>query len=576
LIRKLHLALPFLFVAGLAAAEPAAPDNGAVEPPPVASAPRPRVIPLDIATPPDGPDATPAPGGRQVVPLEVKRPNHRPFVPQSAADVPVGEVVTVAVNKSRPLDLPAAVRDVVVGDPTIADVLIRAPRQVFLMGRKIGNTNAFFLGQNGDLVRRAEIHVGPDADSAQAAIAQLLPDEDIQVMTVGDALFLTGKARSDRAVNTAKTIARRFVAADANLINNVTVVGAQQVMLRVRVAEMDRNAVKQLGMRTFFTQSGKQVNLITNGGNAQGVDAGGIGAANPNYTFPVTGGSAAQYTTTITNGVATTTVTPGTAPQQTQPLFGALPGATSTYLGGGEYSTLSGNNPGSWLSVTPWNMLVNFAALEQEGLARTLAEPVLTTVSGEAARFLAGGEIPIPTASTLGVVTVEWKPFGVGLVFSPVILSNGNISLKLESEVSSIDKSITVSTGSVTVPGFKTRRATTVVEVPSGGSLMIAGLLQNDDSTAINSVPGLREVPVLGTLFGSSAFQRDETELVVTVVAYLVDPVDGKSLAMPTDGFVPASDLKRYFLLHLQENYVGKKVDLPPTALKGPVGYIVE
>jgi pilus assembly protein CpaC len=227
--------------------------------------------------------------------------------------------------------------------------------------------------------------------------------------------------------------------------------------------------------------------------------------------------------------------------------------------------------------VTPWNLLVNFAALEQEGLVKTLAEPNLTTVSGEAARLLAGGEIPIPTASINGVVTVEWKPFGVGLVFSPVVLDNGNISLKLESEVSAIDNSITVSTGAgITVPGFKTRRATSVVELPSGGSLMIAGLLEEDISNNVNAVPGLRDVPVLGSLFGSTAFQRNETELVITVSAYLVNPVDHNTLNLPTDGFIPSGDLKRYFLMHLQENYVGKQMDLPPTALKGPVGYIVE
>ena len=199
---------------------------------------------------------------------------------------------------------------------------------------------------------------------------------------------------------------------------------------------MNRTVVKELGMRTFFTQNGKQVGLVTNGGNAQGVGSGGIGPANPNYAFPVTGGSPATATS------------PAVSPTQAQPLFGALPGTANVFGGSGEYSTLSSNNPGSWLTVTPWNMLVNFAALEQEGLVKTLAEPNLTTVSGEAARLLAGGEIPIPTASINGVVTVEWKPFGVGLVFSPVVLDNGNISLKLESEVSAIDNSITVSTGS--------------------------------------------------------------------------------------------------------------------------------
>src|SRR5262249_1120798 len=156
--------------------------------------------------------------------------------------------------------------------------------------------------------------------------------------------------------------------------------------------------------------------------------------------------------------------------------------------------------------ILPWNIAGNFAALETEGLAKTLAEPNLTTVSGEAARFLAGGEVPIPAPGSLGTVQVTYKPFGVGLVFSPLILSNGDIRLKVESEVSAIDKSISVSAGGITVPGFKTRRATTVVELPSGGSLMIAGLLEDDAANSLNAVPGLRDIPIIGALMSSTAF----------------------------------------------------------------------
>jgi pilus assembly protein CpaC len=331
-------------------------------------------------------------------------------------------------------------------------------------------------------------------------------------------------------------------------------------MLRVRVAEMDRSLVKQLGIRTFLTQNGKQVISTLNGGDTSQVAAGGIGAQNPNYQFPVTAPSAV-----------------GSLPTQAQSLFGSLPGTANVLGGGGEYSTLAGNNPGSWVSVLPWNMLINYAALEQEGLARSLAEPNLVTLSGEAARFLVGGEIPIPTASVNGVVTVEWKPFGVGLVFSPVILNNGQISLKLESEVSAIDNTISISTGQgITVPGFTTRRATTSVELPSGGSMMIAGLMQDNISSNVDAIPGLRDIPVLGALMGSTAFQRHETELVITVTAYLVNPVAHNALELPTDGFLPASDLNRYFLMSLQETYVGKQPGLSPSALKGPVGYIVD
>ena len=549
----------------------------AQEPPPPDAAPRPRVVPLDIQghqpapelTPGETPEVRPAETKEKgpalkVVRLWAHRRDKRQFTALAAADRRPDGVVEVALNKARPVDLPEAARDVVVGNPAIADVVVRGPRQVFLVGRGLGATNVFFLSPEGHLLSRIEVQVGPDAENAQAAITRLLPDDDITVSMVGDALMLTGKVRDAQTVNTAKTVARRFVPADTNVVNQLVVVGTQQVMLRVRVAEMNRTLVKQLGVRTFLNIKSKQINTTLNGGNTTGVLPGGIGPGNSTYTFPTTGGTPATATT------------PGTPPTQAQAQFGSLPGTAGVFGGGGEYSTLASNNPGSWISVTPWNLLANYAALENEGLAKTLAEPNLTTVSGEVARFLAGGEVPIPTAGANGVVTVDWKQFGVGLVFSPVVLANGNINLKLESEVSAVDNSISVSTGSITVPGFKTRRATTVVELPSGGSLMIAGLLEEDSSNAIDAVPGLRDVPVLGALFGSSAFRRNETELVVTVDAYLVNPVDQKALALPTDGFIPAGDLKRYFLLHLQETYLGKNTDLTPTALKGPVGYIVE
>jgi pilus assembly protein CpaC len=544
--------------------DPATPAAEAppAEAPVLPATPRALVIPIEMA--PVEP-AVGAASGR-AVPLPVVKPRPLREKPTSKADVEAGGVVSVPLNMTRPFDLPGTARDVMVGNPAIADVLVRSPRQVFVTGRKLGDTNIFVLGEAGQVLRRVQVHVGPDAESAQAAIAKLLPDDDIEVTTVGDSLFLTGKVRTQQAVNSARTIARRFVAADANVVNQLTMVGAQQVMLRVRVAEMQRTVVKQLGMRTFFAQGSNSVNGIINGGNVSGVNPGGIAPGNPSYTFPVTGGT------------PPTAANPsGTPPTQSQPLFGALPGTGNIFGGGGEYSTLANNNPGSWFSVVPWNLLVNFAALESEGLAKTLAEPNLMTTSGEAARLLAGGEIPIPAASINGVVTVQWKPFGVGLVFSPVILSNGDISLKLESEVSAIDNSISVSTGSgISVPGFKTRRATSVVELPSGGSLMIAGLLEDNASNAINAVPGIRDLPLIGPLFGSTAFQRNETELVITVTAYLVDPVDHQALNLPTDGFIPSSDLKRYFLMRLQENYVGKPIDVPPAALKGPIGYIVE
>jgi len=523
------------------------------QPPAPLAAPRPKVVPLDIVLPAadrsparlpsrnESPVIGPASSatvlgnrlpsaagsGGQVIPYAIEQVRRRAQAAQSVADVAVQTVLTLGLNKTLPLDLPVDARDVVIGDPTTADVLVRAPRQVFLMGRKIGDTNVFFLDRKGGLIRRVEVHVGPDAEGAQAAVRLVLPDDDITVTTVGDALLLSGKVRSAQVVSTARSIARRFVPSDANVLNQMIVQGAQQVLLRVRVAEVSRTLMKELGMQT---------------GMARTYDT--------THAFDITGGALDKANTSITG-----TLTPTAA-------AAAATGTTSSIA---QYGTVF------------WGPLSSqITALEKEGLVKTLAEPNLSALSGETARLLAGGEVPIPTSQTNGAIAVEYKPFGIGLVFSPVILSNGRISLKVQTEVSAIDQPNFINVAGLTLPSFKVRRAETDIELPSGGSLMIAGLLQNDDTSNLASVPGVRDIPIFSALLGSTAFQRNETELMVTVVAYVVEPVDNKTLNLPTDGFIPASDLRQYFLMKIQTNYVGKKLDLPPSALQGPVGYIVE
>jgi pilus assembly protein CpaC len=218
--------------------------------------------------------------------------------------------------------------------------------------------------------------------------------------------------------------------------------------------------------------------------------------------------------------------------------------------------------------------------LEQQNLAKNLAEPNLVTVSGEVANILVGGETPIPTAQDNNAITVEFKPFGVALSFLPVVLDSGRISLKVGTEVSALDvtNQVTLCPGCSPVSGLKVRRANSVVELPSGGSIMLGGLLSNDITSGLTGIPGAMNIPILGQLFRSNAFQHNETELVITVTAILVKPVQPKLLAVPTDGFAPASDLDNYFLGHLQNIYVKQPV---PTghnapALQGPIGYIIQ
>jgi pilus assembly protein CpaC len=425
------------------------------------------------------------------------------------------EVVPLTLNKTLELKLPSAVRDVIVGSPTIADVVVRSPTQLFLVGKAIGDTNVFLLDAEGKIIERFEINVHPDTDSVKQTLASLLPGEPIDVSGAGNAIVLSGSVSSDGVVARAQEVARRFVDEDAKIVNMLRVANEQQVMLRVRVSEVSKTAIKQLGIDWNLSNVA-------------------VGDGAVNFFLP-----------------GATAITPP-----------ATIGGIATGLG-----------PIGSLDVT-------LSMLEQQNLAKNLAEPNLVTVSGEVANILVGGETPIPTAQDNNSITVEFKPFGVALSFLPVVLDSGRISLKVGTEVSALDSTnqVTLCAGCSPISGLKVRRANAVVELPSGGSIMLGGLLSNDITTGLQGIPGAMNLPILGQLFRSNQFIHNETELVITVTALLVKPVQPKLLSVPTDGFAPASDLDNYFLGHLQNIYVKQPV---PTghnvpALQGPIGYIIQ
>jgi len=425
------------------------------------------------------------------------------------------EVVPLTLNKTLELKLPSAVRDVIVGSPTIADVVVRSPTQLFLVGKAIGDTNVFLLDAEGKIIERFEITVHPDTDSVKQTLASLLPGEPIDVSGAGNAIVLSGTVSSDGVVARAREVARTFVDEDAKIVNMLRVANEQQVMLRVRVSEVSKTAIKQLGIDWNLSNVA-------------------VGDGAVNFFLP-----------------GATAITPP-----------ATIGGVATGLG-----------PIGSLDVT-------LSMLEQQNLAKNLAEPNLVTVSGEVANILVGGETPIPTAQDNNSITVEFKPFGVALSFLPVVLDSGRISLKVGTEVSALDSTnqVTLCPGCSPISGLKVRRANAVVELPSGGSIMLGGLLSNDITTGLQGIPGAMNLPILGQLFRSNQFIHNETELVITVTALLVKPVQPRLLSVPTDGFAPASDLDNYFLGHLQNIYVKQPV---PTghnapALQGPIGYIIQ
>jgi pilus assembly protein CpaC len=491
-IRLLAAVLLALFAATAGAEE-------SPEPPVPAPAPRAKVVPV-------GGHAAAATPTRAIPPVI------RGSLPTAA------EPVRIALNKTAEVALTTQVRDIVIGNPDVADVMVRSPTQVFLTGRTVGQTNVFLLDRQGQAIRRFEVDVHLDSQALKDVLSQVLPDErNLQVAAVADSVYLSGSVRNDAAAATARSLARRFVAADANVVNLIRVGNEQQVLLHVKVAEMQKSVLKELG-----------VGLSTS--NVKVFDGG-----------PIFGGS-----TSALVGLTQTTTS----------LFGS--------------ATLSGTGVGALVGT--------LQMLERQGLIKTLVEPNLTAVSGETASMLAGGEIPIPIADNQGQISIEFKPFGVLLSFTPVVLDPGRMSLKMSTEVSSLSNTRTIKLSTAEIPAINVRRAATTVELPSGGSLMIAGLLQNDVTSTLSGLPGVMDIPVLGALFKSSSFQRNETELVVIVSAYVVQPVDRPMLAAPTDGFAPSSDIDRFLFSRLQQTYThpGAEPAPPPGQLQGPFGYIVE
>lgn len=483
-VRTRFLAVFLSLVAGPVLAQTLAP-----EPPLPQAAPRVKVVSLGM----------PATGAAQTGPLQAGT-----------------EPVRMGFNKTHEVILPMPIRDVVVGSADVVDVVVRTPTQVYLVGKGVGQTDVTFFDQAGKVMHRVAVDVHLDAEALREVLRQVLPEEkNIRVAGVGDALYLSGSVRNDGSAGQARALARRFVKDEANVVTLLKISAEQQVLLHVKVAEMQKTVLKELG-----------VDLATTG------STGLPGALNSTIT---TSGSLRGLT-------------------QSGSLFGSV--------------AVSGID----------SLMATFSALERQGLIRTLVEPNLTAVSGETANLLAGGEFPIPVSQNNGAIGIEFKQFGVLLNFTPVVLDPGRISLKLQTEVSAIDNiTAPVTLSSTRIPGLTVRRASSTVEMASGGSIMIAGLLQNDLTTTLSGLPGIMDVPILGALFKSTSFQRKETELVVIVSVYVVQPLDKPQLSMPSDGFVPSSDMDRLLLNRLQNNNTRSHAAPPvPVQLQGPIGYIVQ
>jgi len=435
------------------------------------------------------------------------------------------QFIPLGVSKSIVIDLPGDIKDVLVADPKIANAVVRTARRAYIIGVAVGQTNVYFFDAEGKQLMAFDIAVTRDLNGIRAAIKRALPNVDVAVEGLADGIMLTGSVASPAESQQAFDLASRLAGDASKVVNGITVRDRDQIMLKVTVAEVQRDIVKQLGIDLSGSlSSGQAVVDFTNG--------------NP---FPVLGQA-------LVNSNA----------------------ITATYRG---------------VSAT-------VRAMERAGVIRTLAEPTLTAISGETANFMAGGEFPIPAGFTCDPVTrncqyqIQWKKFGVGLNFTPVVLSEGRISLKVLTEVSelstdnqlSLTQSISSSqTTTLTIPSIKTRRAETTVEIPSGGSLAMAGMIQEQTKQQLNGIPGLMNLPVLGALFKSRDYVNRQTELMVLVTPYIARAVAQKDLSKPDDGYADASDAATSLLGRFNRLYGTPGQDNPrEKSYRGDVGFILD
>lgn len=527
------------------------------------------------------------------------------YAPQPVADQvlrvdltagPDARVLNLPRGKSAIIELPVDVRDMLVTNPQVADAVLRNPRRIYVLGVGKGSTDAVFFDAAGRRLLSLAIRVDEDSGLLQDTLRKVLPDARIEVQPVRDSVILTGTVANASDSSKAVLVAQQFVSKPEQVVNMLSIAGKDQVMLKVRVVEVQRNIIKQLGVSTsnllndgFKTYGlGRENTFAVNGGMVGGADLC-YGRNNVRTTNYSNNASLTNNGSVTSGSTGSTTATTSTSVSVTDPVTGAV--TTTTTSSGNSGSSGSSNSLTGLVSsaastaysmATGNNLNACLQAFERVGLIRTLAEPNLTVVSGEAGKFLAGGEFPVPTGSDEnGRVTIEFKPYGVGLGYTPVVMSGGRISLKLSTEVSELSSlgAFTVSTGTsstLVVPGLSVRRAETTVELPSGGALMIAGLLHQQTKENIDSLPGMTSLPILGSLFRSRDYLNGETELVVIITPYIVDPTRPQDQQTPADGLQIAGDMSTVLLGRLN-----KVVKAPAGAnvertYQGPVGYVIE
>src|SRR6201990_2547130 len=450
--------------------------------------------------------------------------DYRPAAPMVADGQMNARFLSLGVGKSIVIDLPRDIKDVLVADPKIANAVVRSSQRAYIIGASVGQTNIVFFDSAGQQIAAYDIAVKRDLNGVRAALKQILPNSDIQIDGLGDGVVLSGSAANPLEAQQANDLAARLAGGADKVVNSIVIRGRDQVMLKVTVAEVQRSIIKQLGI---------DLSASLNYGTS---------VVNFNNSNPFTANSAPLVGT---NALTTS--------------FGSTPTVQAT-----------------------------LRAMESAGVVRALAEPNLTAISGESATFISGGEFPIPTGVTcqtttggaIGncVQTVSFKKFGISLNFTPIVLTEGRITLRVMTEVSEVstENALTGGAGGTTIPSIKTRRAETTLEIPSGGAMAIAGLIQDQTKQAINGLPGLAQLPILGTLFRSRDFVNNQTELMVLVTPYIVRAVAQKDLSRPDDGFAAASDPQADLLGNINRIYGVPGRTEAGRSYRGTYGFITD
>jgi len=438
--------------------------------------------------------------------------------------------IAISIGRGQLVTLPGKMVDVFVANDTIADVQVKSTNQLFVFGKSGGETTVYASNASGDVIWSANVRVGTNLDSIEQMLKLAMPEAKIQTSTMNNTVLLTGTVAAPEDAAEAERLVKAFVDDKTNVISRLKMATPLQVNLHVKFAEVNRSLVRQMGtnLTTIDGSGGFKFGL------QQGRSAGSTIATDPNLPLGI-GTSVKGY------------AFDPTAVSATNPQGLVLQnGTTVTPLQG--VSTLAGMG-----KLFGLNILGTLDLGETIGLVTSLAEPNLTALSGETANFLAGGEYPIPVSTGLGATSIEFKKYGVSLAYTPTVLANGRISLRVRPEVSELSSDGAIITNNTTVPALTVRSAETTVELGSGQSFMIAGLLRNSAQDTITKMPGAGDVPILGSLFRSTSFKKGETELVIVITPYLVNPVDASEIKLPTDGYKSSTALQQ-LLGHLEND----------------------